>query len=144
MADVEALDALEAIVVAGVALMTEVLASAPDAFDLTLPMWRVLVILSARPDGATVSEVSRRIGVTVPATSRQLRRLAGRGLVSLETDERDHRAVRARLTDAGTSLSSEVLRARREALATALRPLGLSDVTVRELGAIAVLLRPRS
>lgn len=142
MADAEVLDALEGIVMAGVAITVKALAGATEVQDMTLPMWRVLVILGSRPDGATVSEVSRLIGVTVPATSRQLRRLAGRGLVSLGVDERDHRAVRARLTEAGVRFRSDILAYRRRELEDALRPLQLSEVTVRELGAISSLLRP--
>jgi DNA-binding MarR family transcriptional regulator len=141
--EIEVLDALEGIVMAGVAMTTRVLAEAPAAYDMTLPMWRVMVILGTRPDGATVSEVARLIEVTVPATSRQLRRLAGRGLVSLGPDERDHRAVRARLTEAGVRFRADIMGARRQALAQALRPLELSEITVRELGAIAALIRPR-
>jgi DNA-binding MarR family transcriptional regulator len=141
--DVEVLDALEGIVMAGVALTTQALAHAPTAYELTIPMWRVLMILGSRSDGMTVSEVARQIGVTVPATSRQLRRLARRGLVSLSMDERDHRAVRARLTETGERFRSDIIRARRDALAYALRPLHLSEITVRELGAISALLRPR-
>jgi DNA-binding MarR family transcriptional regulator len=128
--------ALEAIVMAGVAITAEVLAHS-DGTDLTLPMWRVLVVLGTHPDGATVSEVSRRIGVTVPATSRQLRRLAGRGLVSLGVDERDHRAVRARLTAAGTAFRIDVMRRRRGELVRALGSIEPSDSTASQLTQIA-------
>jgi DNA-binding MarR family transcriptional regulator len=138
----EALDALEIVVMAGVALTTEALASGRSGLDLTLPMWRVLVVLGATENGATVSEVSRRVGVTVPATSRQLRRLERRGLVAIDVDERDRRAMRARLTEAGVGFRDGVMQARRSGLADALRPLRLSPGTVRELRAIAALLRP--
>jgi DNA-binding MarR family transcriptional regulator len=138
----EALDALEVVVMAGVALTTEALAAGRSGLELTLPMWRVLVVLGATDDGATVSEVSRRIGVTLPATSRQLRRLERRGLVAIDVDERDRRAMRARLTEAGVAFRDRVMQARRAGLADALRPLRLSAGTVRELSAIAALLRP--
>lgn len=138
--DDEVIDALEAIVMAGLAITTEVLASG-DAGDLTLPMWRVLVVLGGDPDGATISEVARRIRVTVPATSRQLRRLAGRGLVSLGVDERDHRAVRARLSDRGVALREDVLRRRREILAQALATVELSTTAGQDLRRLAGRLR---
>jgi DNA-binding MarR family transcriptional regulator len=138
----EVLDALEVVVMAGVAMTTEALAGGRAGIELTLPMWRVLVVLGATDDGAKVSEVARRIGVTLPATSRQLRRLETRGLVTLCVDERDRRAMRARLTDAGVAFRDRVMSARREGIADALRPLKLSPVTVRELRAIAALLRP--
>ncbi len=139
--DDEAVDALEAIVMAGLAITTEVLASG-DAADLTLPMWRVLVVLGGEPDGATISEVARRIRVTVPATSRQLRRLAGKGLVSLGVDERDHRAVRARLSDRGIALREDVMRRRRERLAQALGTAELSSAVGQDLRLLAGRLRP--
>ena len=139
--DDEAVDALEAIVMAGLAITTEVLASG-DAGDLTLPMWRVLVVLGGEADGATISEVARRIRVTVPATSRQLRRLAGKGLVSLGVDERDHRAVRARLSDRGIALREDVMRRRRERLAQALGTAELSSAVGQDLRLLAGRLRP--
>lgn len=134
------IDSLEVIVMAGVAMTTEALATGRGS-ELTLPMWRVLVVLDATDGGATVSEVARAIGVTVPATSRQLRRLAARGLVSLGVDERDRRAVRARLTEAGRRFRTSVMQRRREALEDALRPLVVAAPTARELRAIAALLR---
>lgn len=134
--DDEVIDALEAIVMAGVAITAEVLAES-EGNDLTLPMWRVLVVLGMVPSGMTVSEVARRMRVTVPATSRQLRRLASRDLVSLGVDERDHRAVRARLTDAGTAFRADVIRRRREAITRALGPVEPPESTTAGLADIA-------
>lgn len=142
LVDGEVIDALEAIVIAGVAITARVLARS-EGTELTLPMWRVLVVLGVEPDGATVSEVARRIGVTVPATSRQLRRLAGRGLVSLGVDERDHRAVRARLTDAGSAFRADVMQRRRVALDEALGSASLSVEARSGLALIGRLLAPR-
>ncbi len=127
---------------AGVALTAEVLARR-EGTDLSLPMWRVLVVLGADRDGATVSEVARGIGVTVPATSRQLRRLAARGLVSLGMDERDHRAVRARLTGSGRAFRDDVMLRRRQALASAIGSLTVSRATVEELVGIGRCLGSR-
>ena len=59
MSDPVFLDSLESIIVAGVALTTEALADAAHDTDLTLPMWRVLVVLGSTDDGATVSEVAQ-------------------------------------------------------------------------------------
>jgi DNA-binding MarR family transcriptional regulator len=137
-------DALESIIIAGVALTAQALASVRSASDLTLPMWRVLVVLGGRSEGATVSEVARRIGVTLPATSRQLRRLERRGLVALAPDERDRRALRCRMTAAGAALRAEVMDRRRAALMEALGPLEVSASTSTDLEAIAVRLAPRA
>ena len=140
MSDPGFLDSLESIIMAGVALTTEALADATQDTELTLPMWRVLVVLGATDEGATVSEVARRIRVTVPATSRQLQRLARRGLVSLSVDDRDRRAMRARLTAAGAEFREQVMGSRRQRLRVALAPLVVSPTTEHDIAVVARLL----
>ena len=140
MSDPSFLDSLESIIVAGVALTTEALADAAHDTELTLPMWRVLVVLGSSEDGATVSEVARRIRVTVPATSRQLQRLAKRGLVSLMVDDQDRRAMRARLTPAGSEFREQVMGSRRQRLRVALGPLVVSPTTEHDVAMVARLL----
>jgi DNA-binding MarR family transcriptional regulator len=134
------LDSLESIIMAGVALTTEALADATHDTELTLPMWRVLVVLGSTEEGATVSEVARRIRVTVPATSRQLQRLAKRGLVSLSVDDHDRRAMRARLTTAGVEFREHVMASRRQRLRVALAPLVVSPTTEHDVAVVARLL----
>lgn len=134
------LESLESIIIAGVALTTEALAEGSREDELTLPMWRVVVVLGTVEDGATVSEVARRIRVTVPATSRQLRRLADRDLLSLAVDERDHRAMRAKLTPAGLAFRERIMGRRRERLRLALAPLMVSASTEHDLALAAQLL----
>lgn len=108
---------LERISVGAVAMTTRALAEADTgAAELTFPQWRVMMILGDRPDGARVGEVATRVGVTLPATSRLLRRLSGRGLVALATDELDHRATRARLTPEGERVRHAILAHRRRRL----------------------------
>ncbi len=107
---------LERVVVGAVGLTTRALAEAAPGTDLTFPQWRALLILGEDADGARVGQVAARVGVTLPATSRLLRRLAARGLATLGADEQDHRATRARLTDAGASVRSSILRYRLDAL----------------------------
>ncbi len=109
-------DALERIVVGAVGLTTRALAEAAPEMELTFPQWRAILILGALPDGARVGEVAARVGVTLPATSRLLRRLEHRGLVSLTTDEADRRATRARLTVRGSDVRGAILDYRRAAL----------------------------
>lgn len=58
-------DGLERLVVAGVALTTRSLSTARADLDLTLAQWRVLVVLGDAADGATISQVAGRIGVTL-------------------------------------------------------------------------------
>jgi DNA-binding MarR family transcriptional regulator len=128
---------LERIVLAGVGLTTRALAEATPGLDLTFPQWRVLVVLGDSSQGATVSEVAARIGVTVPATSRQLRRLARRGLLEIRPDTHDRRAARATLTTAGRSARERILGFRRRHLAESLSRIQVADRGLRKLAAIA-------
>jgi DNA-binding MarR family transcriptional regulator len=107
---------LERVVIGAVGLTTRALAEAAPGTDLTFPQWRALLILGEDADGARVGQVAARVGVTLPATSRLLRRLAARGMVTLGADEQDHRATRARLTDAGAAVRASILRYRLDAL----------------------------
>lgn len=109
-------DHLEGIAVGAVGLTTRALAQADAGFELTFPQWRALLVLGEDADGARVGEVATRVGVTVPATSRLLRRLERRGLTTLSVDELDRRATRARLTDRGCSVRAAILGHRRAAL----------------------------
>jgi len=112
----DAVAELERVVVGAVGLTTRALAEAAPGTDLTFPQWRALLIVGEEPGGARVGQVAFRVGVTLPATSRLLRRLAQRGLVILEPDDLDRRATRARLTDAGAAVRASILRYRRDAL----------------------------
>lgn len=130
MSDAPLAALIERIVLAGVALTSRALTDASPGFDLTFPQWRVIVVLGERPDGATVSEVAERIGVTVPATSRQLRRLARRGLVAVSPDHADRRATRARLTDEGLLARTRILEYRRSRIVAAVGDLRPSRATL--------------
>jgi DNA-binding MarR family transcriptional regulator len=107
---------LERIAVGAVGLTTRALAEADAGFELTFPQWRVLLVLGEDPDGARVGAVASRVGVTVPATSRLLRRLERRGLTALSVDDQDRRATRARLTDRGRRVRTAIVDHRRAAL----------------------------
>jgi DNA-binding MarR family transcriptional regulator len=130
-------DALERIVFAAVALTTRALSEARGDLDLTLAQWRVLVVLGETEDGATISQVAGRIGVTLPATSRQLRRLERRGLVDVSRDQRDRRATRVRLTRLGRSARDDVVSFRRRKIAQIAASLNLDPAMATELARIA-------
>ena len=102
-------ESLERIIFAGVALTTVAISNAQPEFELTFPQWRVLVILGNAPEGVRIGEVARLVGVTVPATSRQLRRLERRGLVTVKKDERDARASLASLTPVGHAARDSII-----------------------------------
>ncbi len=118
---------LERIVVGAVGLTTRALAQADTGFELTFPQWRALLVLGEREDGARIGEVAARVGVTLPATSRLLRRLERRGLTALAPDELDRRAKRARLTDRGRAVREAILDHRRATLRDIAARLSTSD-----------------
>lgn len=109
-------DHLERIAIGAVGLTTRALAQADAGFELTFPQWRALLVLGEDADGARIGAVAARVGVTLPATSRLLRRLERRGLMTLAVDERDRRATRARLSDRGRAVRAAILAHRRAAL----------------------------
>lgn len=109
-------DDLERIAVGAVGLTTRALAGADAGFELTFPQWRAILVLGEQADGARIGEVAARVGGTLPATSRLLRRLERRGLTTLGVDERDRRATRARLTDRGLAVRASILGHRRSVL----------------------------
>lgn len=109
-------DDLERIAVGAVGLTTRALALADAGFELTFPQWRALLVLGEKAGGARIGEVAARLGVTLPATSRLLRRLERRGLTALSIDELDRRATRARLTDHGLTVRETILAHRRAVL----------------------------
>jgi DNA-binding MarR family transcriptional regulator len=128
---------IERLVLGGVGLTSRALTHALPDTDLTFPQWRVLVVLGDQPDGATVSTVAARVGVTIPATSRQLRRLEQRGLVWTAPDERDRRAVRAGLTAAGITVRDAILTYRRERITAGAAHVRLSRAALAELARVA-------
>jgi DNA-binding MarR family transcriptional regulator len=122
---------LERIAVGAVGLTTRALDRAATGFDLTFPQWRAILVVGDQPDGARIGEVAARLGVTLPATSRLLRRLERRGVMALATDELDRRATRVRLTRRGRAVRATIVRHRRAALeevATALPRHGRIDL----------------
>lgn len=130
---------LEQVVVGAVGLTTRALAEAAPGVELTFPQWRALLIVGEHDDGARVGEVASRVAVTLPATSRLLRRLERRDLVVLATDDTDHRATRARLTPAGLRVRSAILEFRHaalESIATRLAGTGATGVEAA-LGTLA-------
>lgn len=118
---------LERIAVGAVSLTTQALAQADGGSDLTFPQWRALLILGESEDGARIGQVAARVGVTLPATSRLLRRLERRGLVALAVDDSDRRATRARLTVPGRMVRSTILAHRRAVLDEIVQALGDDD-----------------
>jgi len=130
-------ESLERIIFAGVALTTVAISNARPGFELTFPQWRVLVVLGAVRDGLRIGEVARQIGVTLPATSRQLRRLERRDLVTVNRDDRDRRAAVARLTSQGQAVREAIVGYRRALIIEVASPFESNPGLRRELERIA-------
>jgi DNA-binding MarR family transcriptional regulator len=111
----EITDALEAIAAGSVAMTNAALEQA-GGHALSVEQWRAILLVGEDGDDRRISEIARSVSVTVPATSRLLRRLAVRGLVSLDPDPRDARATICRLTDRGSALRRAVVDHRRRLL----------------------------
>lgn len=137
MGDPSVAESLERIIFAGVALTTVAISAARPGIDLTFPQWRVVVILGDRRQGARISEVAQRVGVTIPATSRQLRRLERRGLVTVSPDERDRRAAVARLTPDGQAARDAIVAYRKARIMELAAPFDADGRLAHELSLIA-------
>jgi DNA-binding MarR family transcriptional regulator len=130
---------LEEIVFGGVALTTEGLEYATGGRELSFIQWRAVLLIGGDEDGFRVGQVASFLHAALPSTSRLLRRLERRGLLTLERDEQDRRATRARLTSAGAELRSSVLAYRRNeisAMVQKVKPASASDRTLRDLAAL--------
>jgi DNA-binding MarR family transcriptional regulator len=113
--------ALERLVFAGVALTSRALAEATPGLELTIPQWRALVVLGEAPHGARVGEVAHALGGSLPGTSRLLRRLERRGLLSAERDQADRRATRVQLTAEGRRVRNAIVAYRRRGIRSVVR-----------------------
>lgn len=119
-ADPALVDVLERLVFGAVGLTTVALEEEGGAVDLTFPQWRVLVVVGERQDGIRVGAVAGRIGASVPATSRLLRRMEDRGLVHSGRDESDRRATLVGLTSVGERIRRQIVEGRRARIAALL------------------------
>jgi DNA-binding MarR family transcriptional regulator len=88
----------------------------------------VLQALSESP--RRITELASREGVTQPAITLLINRLAGRGWVRRETDPLDGRVVLATLTDAGRAVWDRLLREYRALLHEEMASLDDEDVKV--------------
>jgi DNA-binding MarR family transcriptional regulator len=97
------------------ALLARVLERA--AGDLTLPQYRVLALVDAGDERAT--RLAGRLAITKPSVSAVVDGLVERGLLAREPVAGDRRAIRLRLTAAGSHALAEA----EAAMAKRLEPL---------------------
>jgi len=132
-----AVQAIELVARATVDVTTRALAEAMPALDPSLLQWRALLIVGDDPAGARVGQVGDGVGVPLPAASRLVQRLQRRGLVDVERDPDDGRAMRVRLTHAGAHARSTVLARRRHLISEALDQTVLPAEAVQGLRVVA-------
>lgn len=111
---------VDAVMTASRALLAVVVRSlAAVDEDVTLPQYRVLVVLGQRGP-MRPAEVAAALAVTPPTSTRMCGRLEGKGLVVRERSAGDRRAVAVSLSAAGRHLVDGVSRRRRAELRTLL------------------------
>jgi DNA-binding MarR family transcriptional regulator len=110
---------VERLLTAGIGITARALDETPEAAELTLAQWRVLVV-AAGTDGTRIGELARQLAVRVPSASRLVRRIEARQLVTATRDEADRRATLVELSDTGRRVFEAVIGRRRELIETAL------------------------
>jgi DNA-binding MarR family transcriptional regulator len=106
------LEQLEGIALGCVGVTTRALTQTAPALELTFQQWRALVVVGEQAAGVRIGAVAERIGTALPATSRLVRRLERRELVTLGKDPSDGRATLVRLTDAGLRTRTAIIECR--------------------------------
>lgn len=115
-------DLVDAFVAASRALVAVAARSLADLSDITLPQYRVLVVLASRGPQRAV-DLSAAIGVTAGTGSRMIERLVRKQLVRRSRSREDRRAVKIHLTELGREIVISVTRARRAEIARILEAM---------------------
>jgi DNA-binding MarR family transcriptional regulator len=84
--------------------------------DLTLTQMKTLGMLDSCVEEVSVKELSERLGLSLPATSRTVDGLLRRGFHSRHEDLEDRRIKRVRLTDDGRDIVQRLATARLQGL----------------------------
>jgi DNA-binding MarR family transcriptional regulator len=78
-----------------------------DAFDLTIPEWRIIAVLGRRP-GLTAKEVAEATEMDKVAVSRAVARLGATRRIAAESDAKDARRQMLSLTAQGAALHAKI------------------------------------
>ena len=84
--------------------------------DLSMTQMKTLSMLDDCLEEVSVKELSERLGLSLPATSRTVVGLLRRGLLSRHEDTEDRRIKRVRLTDDGRAMVHRIVTARLQGL----------------------------
>jgi DNA-binding MarR family transcriptional regulator len=121
------------------ALLARILERA--AGDLTLAQYRVLALVAAGDERATL--LAGRLAITKPSVSAVVEGLAERGYLAREPVDGDRRAIRLRITSAGTHALATAEAAMAERLEPLVDAVDDRDGFVSALDQIETLLRAR-
>lgn len=111
---------IERLLTSGIGITARAIDQTPEAAELTLVQWRVLVI-AAQAEGLRIGELANHLGISIPSASRLVRRIEARRLVTAMRADDDRRATNIVLTKAGREIVGAVVRRRRELIRLALR-----------------------
>ena len=98
-----------------------------DKFAISMPEWRIMMILAEYPD-ISADEVCRRTKIEKSVVSRAVARLLSRHLINRDVDDNDRRRSILRLSGTGLSVYDEVMPIARDYEAQL-----LADLTAEEL-----------
>jgi DNA-binding MarR family transcriptional regulator len=106
--------------------------------DLTMTQMKTLGMLDDCVQEVSVKELSERLALSLPATSRTVDGLLRRGLLSRHEDAEDRRVKRVRLTDEGRATVRRIVTARLQGLESYAATLS-DDQRARLMAALAEL-----
>ena len=131
-------EAVDALLVASRALVAVAARSLADEDDVTLPQYRALIVLGARP-GLGVTDLAEALDVHSSTATRLCDRLVRKQLVRRAQGTADRRSTRLHLAPAGQALVDRVTdRRRRDLVAIVARmPDAACALAVEALGAFA-------
>jgi DNA-binding MarR family transcriptional regulator len=109
-----------------VGLTAKALASVGKDLPITLPQYRLLVLVAVRGE-CLPSELAEELGVTRPAVTRLLHGLSRMHLIERRVDPLDRRRTWLSVTPGGASIVKTVTRERERLLRPAVRRLSASD-----------------
>jgi len=131
---------VERLLTAGIGITARAIEQTPEAKDLTLLQWRVLVV-AAEPPGIRIGELAAHLGVSVPSASRLVRRVEARELITATRDGDDRRVTTVAVSARGGRLVDAVVGVRRALIRRALADIPIRGATPlrRDREAIALV-----
>jgi DNA-binding MarR family transcriptional regulator len=133
-------DLVESLAYESVGMTELALARVDLAADLTISQWRVLVE-TGRVEAIRMGDLARRLGVSLPSTSRLVRRLEFAQLVTTTRSDKDRRVVLVSSTPKGNRVRMSVAEYRRRIIESALKDKTLPDRAETVLDAVVSALR---